>query len=415
MRTRSNLKRKLKSPKKTRQKEKCKVCKQDKVLLLHLAKAKKCREQYLDFEEMKKEKAKQYQKAYYKEYREVDAENQKERWKLYYKANSARIKIHKRKYVLDNRQAYLERKRRHNQRKKILRTPEDRIRQFKLDIQGGLNYVCESCYRLFFKRSVKILTDMQTTELFEKCGKSFLKSILPMVDFKPKVPLIVLCHNCYSKIKANRVPNINVTNDLWLEDVPEELIVTDLEQQLFSKIILFMKVKPMPKHQNVKIIDRVINVPLHDIDITKTLTILPRSPDSSYIIDVELKRKLDMKGKHVRKYMRATAPLNAVKKLIELGNPFYNDVKVDEYYLDNEMDTDQAESLQEGIVEQENTTFDDEEDERLGFGTNAKTLTNADTCLVPNHLESEVVVAGEKSDAASKIDIAPGNEFRNYL
>ena len=114
MRTRSNLKRKLKSPKKTRQKEKCKVCKQDKVLLLHLAKAKKCREQYLDFEEMKKEKTKQYQKAYHKEYREVDAENQKERWKLYYKANSARIKINQRQYVLDNRQAYLERKMIHN-------------------------------------------------------------------------------------------------------------------------------------------------------------------------------------------------------------------------------------------------------------------------------------------------------------
>ena len=94
---------------------------------------------------------------------------------------------------------------------------------------------------------------------------------------------------------------------------------------------------------------------------------------------------------------------------------FYNDVKVDEHYLDNEMETDQAESLQEGIVEQEITTFDDEEDERLGFGTNAKTLTNADTCLVPNHLESEVVVAGEQSEAASKIEIAPGNEFRNYL
>ena len=51
-------------PKKTRQKEKCKVCKAEKVLLLHLAKSPKCREQYMDFEELKKEKARKYQKAY---------------------------------------------------------------------------------------------------------------------------------------------------------------------------------------------------------------------------------------------------------------------------------------------------------------------------------------------------------------
>ena len=402
-----------KPPKRTRQKEICKVCKAEKVLLLHLAKSPKCREQYLDFEELKKEKARKYQKSYQQTYHPIyhqeNAESIRKRKKLHYQANSVQILMKQRKYIMDNRQAYLERHRKYNQRRKSSRTTEDRIGNFKRDIQGGLNYVCESCQRLFFKRSVKILTVEQSKDLMAKCGRKFLEEIMPMVDFSVNNPLILLCHNCHFKIKSRKIPNINVTNDLWLDKVPEELKVTDLEQQLFSKNILFMKIKPMPKHQNVKIVDRVINVPLHDIDITKTITSLPRTLDSAYLVNVEFKRKLDMKDPHMESNIRASAPLNAVKKLIELGNPFYIDVKVDENYLDQNMETDEI--APETNEELENEESDDDEDERSGFGTNAKTLTNADTCLVPNHLESEVVVAGEDTDVARNIEIAPGNDI----
>ena len=412
-----------KPAKKTRQKEKCKVCKAEKVLLLHLAKSPKCREQYMDFEELKKEKARKYQKAYQqthqqtlqiyqKAYQEGNVESIKRRRKLHYQANSVQILMKQRKYILDNRQAYLERHRKYNHRRKASRTPEDRIANFKRDIQGGLNYVCESCQRLFFKRSVKILTLEQSKDLMARCSRTFLEEIMPKVDFAVKNPLILLCHNCHFKIKSGKVPNINITNDLWLDEVPEELKVTDLEQQLFSKNILFMKIKPMPKHQNVKIVDRVINVPLHDIDITKTITSLPRTLDSSYMVNVEFKRKLDMKDPHMEAYIRASAPLNAVKKLIELGNPFYIDVKVDENHLNEKMETDETEL--ETNQELQNEASDDDENDRSGFGTNAKTLTNADTCLVPNHLESEVIVAGEDTDAARNIEIAPGNDI-NFL
>ena len=400
-------------PKKTRQKEKCKVCKAEKVLLLHLAKSPKCREQYLDFEELKKEKARKYQKAYQQAYLptyyQENVESIRKRKKLNYQANSVQILMKQRKYVLDNRQAFLEKNRKYNQKRKVSKTSEDRIGNFKRAIQGGLNYVCESCHRQFFKRSVKILTVEQIKDLIAKCGRKFLEPIMPMVDFSTENPLILLCHNCHLKIKSRKVPNINITNDLWLDEVPEELKVTDLEQQLFSKNILFMKIKPMPKYQNVKIVDRVINVPLHDIDITKTITLLPRTIDSAYIVNVEFKRKLDLKDPHMQSNIRASAPLNAVKKLIELGNPFYADVKVDEKYLHDKMETDEMAS--ETIQELENEASDDDENDRRGFGTNAKSLTNADTCLVPNHLESEVIVAGEDTDVARSIEIAPGNKI----
>ena len=405
--------------KKTRQKEICKVCKAEKVLLLHLAKSPKCREQYLDFEELKKEKARKYEKAYqqayqpayHKTYQQENNESIKRRKKLYYQANSAQILMKQRIYILDNRQAYLKRHRKYNQRRKSSKTAEDRIQNFKRDIQGGLNYVCESCYRILFKRSVKILSCEQTKDLIAKCGRNFLKPLMPKVDLSAKNPLIILCHNCHFKIKSGKVPNTNITNNLWLDEVPEELKVTDLEQQLFSKNILFMKIKPMPKHQNVKIVDKVINVPLHDIDITKTITSLPRTLDSAYLVNVEFKRKLDMKTPHMESFIRASAPLNAVKKLIELGNPFYIDVKVDENYLEEKMEIDEKEDENIQAIENEASDDDDDENDRGGFGSNAKTLKNADTCLVPNHLESEVVVAGEDTEVARSIEIAPGNDI----
>ena len=55
----------------------------------------------------------------------------------------------------------------------------------------------------------------------------------------------------------------------------------------------------------------------------------------------------------------------------------------------------------------------DDECDRGGFGINAKTLTNADTCLVPENLESEVVVAGDEDEPHSSncIKLAPGKYY----
>ena len=68
-----------------------------------------------------------------------------------------------------------------------------------------------------------------------------------------------------------------------------------------------------------------------------------------------------------------------------------------------------AEMCEEVInAEVSDDSSDEIEVHRGGFGTNTKTLTDADTCLVPIHLESDVVVAGDNTDAAKSIELAPG-------
>ena len=394
---------KEKKPKVDRPKEKCKACGKVRVLLAHLSRTPKCREQYPELETLKKQAKKARDHIYHKEHSEQVRAAKRQN----YQKNRVKICLIRKAYGMKNRQALREKQKKRDHARKFSKTSDDRIKQFKRSIQGGLNYDCESCDRQFFRGSVRILSEKQATELKAKCGLSFLKTVLPNINFRIKFPLVVLCHNCYSKIKSKKCPSINVSNGFSLDDVPEELKLTDLEQQLIAKVLLFMKVLPMTKKSKVpKIIDRVINVPLHDEDISKTISSLPRSLDDAAVVDVMFKRKLDLKNPHNHEFIKRSTLIKALKKLKELKNPFYVDVIIDETSLNTEVDAEMSEVNNAEVSEEDSS--DESEVHRGGFGTNTKTLTDADTCLVPIHLESDVVVAGDNTDAAKSIELAPG-------
>ena len=93
-----------------------------------------------------------------------------------------------------------------------------------------------------------------------------------------------------------------------------------------------MKVKPLPKSGMPKIVDKVVNVPIYNTDIENTIASLPRMPNESAIVEVELKRKAEMKNTHAHEYIRPLKTTNAVNKLQELGNPHYQDVTINENF-----------------------------------------------------------------------------------
>ena len=86
---------------------------------------------------------------------------------------------------------------------------------------------------------------------------------------------VILCHTCLRVIKTKKVPSINITNGLQLENVPEELKLTQLEQQLIAKSLLFLKVKKLPTTRMKANHDIIINVPVESQDVSKTLSKLP--------------------------------------------------------------------------------------------------------------------------------------------
>ena len=63
-------------------------------------------------------------------------------------------------------------------------------------------------------------------------------------------------------IRKNTIPKTHFSNGLELEKVPEELQLTDLEQQLIARSLLFMKVKKLPTTRMKAMVDKVISVPI---------------------------------------------------------------------------------------------------------------------------------------------------------
>ena len=145
---------------------------------------------------------------------------------------------------------------------------------------------------------------------------------------------ICLCHTCLRSIKSEVVPSICVMNGLKLENIPRELQLADLEQQLIARSLLFLKIKKLPKTRMRANVDRVINVPVECDDIAVTLKKLPRHPDDAKIVAVELKRRIKYQKSHLSEYIRPKFVVDAVRALKCLGNPFYEDIVVDESFLE---------------------------------------------------------------------------------
>ena len=158
------------------------------------------------------------------------------------------------------------------------------------------------------------------------------------VGIRKKVPgnRLISCHNCLKLIKNNKLPKIHVSNGLQLEKVPNELKLTDLEQQLIARSLIFMKVKKLPTSRMKAMIDKVISMPIEEGDVSKTISSLPRHPDDAKICAVQLKRKIQMKNSHLEEFIRPAKCIKAVEKLKELGNPFYQDVVVNQNFMDKE-------------------------------------------------------------------------------
>ena len=108
--------------------------------------------------------------------------------------------------------------------------------------------------------------------------------------------------------------------------------------------------------------DRVINVPVDSGTVSKTVTLLPRHPDDANIVAVQLKRKLEMKNSHLSEYIRPKQVVKSIEKLKLLGNPHYQDVKIDENFLDKENNLDdmnEAEETQKEADPQEPMDLDE--------------------------------------------------------
>ena len=133
-------------------------------------------------------------------------------------------------------------------------------------------------------------------------------------------------------------PPLSVKDGLTIENVPSELDLSELSNVLVAKNIIFLKLFKLPKSRWSALKDKIINVPITDDDILKTLselTSLPRLPDQAGLIPVQLKRKTSYKSAVQEAYIDPQKITTAVAKLKELGHPGYTAVNVPNNYLAN--------------------------------------------------------------------------------
>ena len=108
-----------------------------------------------------------------------------------------------------------------------------------------------------------------------------------------------ICKGCQASMKRGKMPKMCANNGLAVDILPKELKLTDLENNLIAKNILYQKVHKKPKSRMAGTHDKLVNIPIGNQDILKTVTSLPRTPTESKIIVVGLKRKLEYKNTHL--------------------------------------------------------------------------------------------------------------------
>ena len=270
----------------------CQICNKLFVsLLTHLNRAEDCKAKYdKEYEELKMKREleiKEYQKNYkikkkseiteqMKEYRSKHKDMLSQKKSQVYEDNKDEINKRNKQYY-ENKKDEINRKKRFKylihkkemNEKRKRKNPQERMRAFKRDIIHGPNYACFSCKRILFKNSVKILEMKDIASLLSKLNENFLKKV-DLHNFQ-EIRLI-FCHNCFKLIKNSKVPKIHVSNGLKLDKVPEELKLSDLEQQLIARSLLFMKVKKLPTTRMKAMIDKVISVPIEENDVSKTIS-----------------------------------------------------------------------------------------------------------------------------------------------
>merc|ERR1711894_182365 len=85
------------------------------------------------------------------------------------------------------------------------------------------------------------------TSILTHCGEDLIsKATANTVNANSQVA--TFCHNCLRNLKKKKCPTLSISNGMQLDEIPEELSnVEDLEQQLFARTLIFLKIYPLPK------------------------------------------------------------------------------------------------------------------------------------------------------------------------
>ena len=219
-----------------------------------------------------------------------------------------------------------------------------RLKKFRAATRYGPIFVCSSCEQKFFENGVssidKAIDDKLKEKNIEAYNKVFNNGLIPITintceEGKPRqsISKVYLCSTCKRHLNSGKIPPMARANNLSLvklDDDPD-LNLTELENNLIAKRILFQKIYQLPRSRMAGCKDKLINIPIHDKDVLNTFENLPRTPKEAGLAEIKLKRKLEYKNFHKKQFVnpeKIYKSLDFLKKKQHPGYLFFDDIDV---------------------------------------------------------------------------------------
>ena len=199
----------------------------------------------------------------------------------------------------------------------------DVVNKFNETISGSCSYVCSCCQQLWFKHSVKDVSNLLTSTSIDSL---LLRRCL--TGYKSEEDIEWICSTCLCNIKNKKVPKLSVVNGMKFPQKPPELYLNSLEERLISLRIPFMQIRALNSGGQLSLKGSVVNVPA---DIEPTIRALPRVQHESQTIPVKLKRIKDFKHAVQTENVRPVVVMNALTSLLNTSELYKQaNIKVDQ-------------------------------------------------------------------------------------
>ena len=226
------------------------------------------------------------------------------------------------------------------------------ISKFHKSVSTGPLYICSCCEQLWYKHSV---SPADRLRFANENSVKYLQSITS-VDNE------WLCSTCNSYLKKDKIPPCAIANGLKFLEKPDFFDLNELECRLVAPWLAFQKIVQAPRGGQLKITGNVVNVPA---DVCDTINMLPRLPQDTDTIKVQLKRRLQYKSSALSLNVRPNKVMQAAAWLVNTSNLYREQgITFDQDWLANFDPTVPNEDCDsEGTIDPANSEDDWSEDE----------------------------------------------------
>ena len=196
------------------------------------------------------------------------------------------------------------------------------VRKFHNSVSAGPVYICTCCDQLWYKHSV---SPADRLRLINPDITKYLQSVRSADDIE------WICQTCNNHLKKGRVPPCAIANGMQFPRKPFFFDLDELECRLIAPRLAFQKIFQAPRGGQLKITGNVVNVPA---DVNSTVNMLPRLPDETGTIKVQLKRRLQYKSSALSLNIQPHTVMQAAAWLVN-ASPLYEGlgITIDQNWL----------------------------------------------------------------------------------